>query len=42
MFSGPLARWIDSFGELKRHVVGVVHNVPDREDCGRALKVEVS
>jgi hypothetical protein len=36
-----LAGWVNSFGELKRHVVGVIDHVPDRQDRGGALKVEI-
>jgi hypothetical protein len=37
-----LAGWVDSFGELKCYVVGVIDDVPDRQDGGRALKAEIS
>jgi hypothetical protein len=39
LFGRPLAGWINSFGELKGHVVGVIDYVPDRQDCGGALKL---
>jgi hypothetical protein len=37
-----LAGWIDSLGEFKWNIVGVKYNMPDRQDCGRALKAEIS
>jgi hypothetical protein len=37
-----LAGGIDGFGELQRHVVGVIYNVPDRQDRGGGVKVKVS
>jgi len=30
LFGRPLVRWINSFGELERHVVGVKDHVSDR------------
>jgi hypothetical protein len=36
-----LAGWVDSFGELKRHVLGVIDDVPDRQDSGGALKIKI-
>jgi hypothetical protein len=37
-----LAGGIDGFSEFQRHVVGVIYNVPDRQDCGGGIKVKVS
>jgi hypothetical protein len=42
LLSRPLAGWIDSFGEFNRNIVGVIYNMPDRQDRGGALKVEIS
>ena len=42
LFGRPLAGRVDSFGELKRYIVGVIDNVPDRQDRSGALKVEIS
>jgi hypothetical protein len=39
LFGCPLAGWINRFGELKWHVVGVIDHMPDRQDCGWALKL---
>jgi hypothetical protein len=36
-----LAGWVDSFGELKRCVLCVIDDVPDRQDSGGALKIKI-
>jgi hypothetical protein len=41
LFGCPLAGRVDSFGELKRHVLGVIDDVPDRQDSGGALKIKI-
>jgi hypothetical protein len=42
LFGCPLARWVDRFSDLKRHVVGVVHHVANDEDGGGPLEVQIS
>jgi hypothetical protein len=41
LFGCPLAGWVDSFGELKRCVLRVIDDVPDRQDSGGALKIKI-
>jgi hypothetical protein len=36
-----LAGWVDSFGELKWHVLGVIDDVSDRQDSGGVLKIKI-
>jgi hypothetical protein len=37
-----LAGGIDGFSEFQRHVVGIIYNVPDRQNRAGGVKVEVS